>query len=134
MDWMQGLILPLVVGTLLAVIGIILKRFNDRLNEEKKEQEILNRKIDEQNRKREEALQELVMSLKDGVLAILHDRLYQACSHHINCNCISPSEMRNLEKMYRAYSKLGGNGTIKEMYERCMNLPICFKEGEPHEN
>ena len=135
MEWLQGLVLTVVGGTILAVISIVIKRINDKVDCAKKQQVELNQKLAEQNQKREKAFQELVMNLNEGVLAILHDRLYQACSHHLSpeINCISPSEMRNLDKMYKAYAKLGGNGQIKEMYERCMELRICFKEGESHE-
>ena len=132
MEWLQGLVLTVVGGTILAVISIVIKRINDKVDCAKKQQVELNQKLAEQNQKREKAFQELVMNLNEGVLAILHDRLYQACSHYLSpeINCISPSEMRNLDKMYKAYAKLGGNGQIKEMYERCMELTLCFKEGE----
>ncbi len=133
--FVQGFGLPVSVGIVLAIIGIVIKKLNDKVDKAKKQQVELNLKLAEENQKREKAFQELVMNLNEGVLAILHDRLYQACSHYLSpdVNCISPSEMRNLDKMYKAYAKLGGNGQIKEMYERCMELRICFKEGESHE-
>lgn len=62
--------------------------------------------------------------IKNGVLAILHDRLYQACHFHIARNWITTSELNNVEHLYKAYHDLGGNGTGTELYSRCKSLPI----------
>lgn len=61
-------------------------------------------------------------SLEIGVLALLHDRVYQACKHHIDAGEISVEDLRNLEHLYRAYAGMGGNGTCKELYERVCDL------------
>jgi len=62
--------------------------------------------------------------LKEGVLAILHDRLYQECSFLIAQEHITAEGLRNLEYLYRSYHALGGNGTGTELYLRCKKLPI----------
>ena len=62
--------------------------------------------------------------LKEGVLAILHDRLYQACRHYIREGDIDVEGMKNIEYLYRSYHDLGGNGTGTELYERVKKLPI----------
>ena len=62
--------------------------------------------------------------IKDGMLAILHDRLYQACHFHIARGWITSSELNNIEHLYNAYHNLGGNGTGTELYNRCKALPI----------
>lgn len=63
-------------------------------------------------------------SLELGVLAILHDRLWLACTYYIKNDCITAEEMKNLEYLYKGYAGLGGNGTGKELYERCKKLRI----------
>lgn len=63
-------------------------------------------------------------AIKDGVVAILHDRLFQSGMCYLNKGEISVSEMENLECLYVAYHKLGGNGTGTEIYERVQNLKI----------
>lgn len=63
-------------------------------------------------------------SLEIGVLALLHDRVYQACKYHIDQDEISIEDMKNLEHLYRAYSGMGGNGTCKELFERVCDLKI----------
>ncbi len=63
-------------------------------------------------------------ALKEGLIAILHDRLFQSCMYFLNKEEITLSELKNIERMYKAYHKLGGNGTGTELYERVMELPL----------
>lgn len=59
-----------------------------------------------------------------AILAILHDRLFQACQYHLRVGEISAEELKNLEHLYENYHKLGGNGTGTELYNRCLELPL----------
>ena len=63
-------------------------------------------------------------ALLDGVLAILHDRIYQACQHYLALGYIDASGLKNLEYLYKSYHTLGGNGTGTELYNRAKALPI----------
>lgn len=63
-------------------------------------------------------------AVKTGLLAILHDRLYQACLHFISQGWIDDDGLKNLEYLYRSYHALGGNGTGTELYNRAKSLPI----------
>lgn len=63
-------------------------------------------------------------AVKTGLLAILHDRLYQACLHYISQGWIDDDGMKNLEYLYRSYHALGGNGTGTELYNRAKALPL----------
>ncbi len=67
-------------------------------------------------------------AIKDGVLAILHDRLFQAGKFYIAQGRITLDELKNVEYLYRSYHELGGNGTGTEIWERIKDLPL--KEGE----
>lgn len=67
-------------------------------------------------------------ALEEGVKALLHDRLCEACTCVLNKNKATVSEIENIEFLYRPYAALGGNGTAKQLYERVSNLPI---ESEP---
>lgn len=62
--------------------------------------------------------------LREGILALLHDRLYTACSFFIDRGWCSVDDRENLECMYKPYKALGGNGTGEHLYHRCMELPI----------
>jgi len=61
--------------------------------------------------------------IKDGLLAILHDRLYQSCMYFIGRGEITVSALKNLEYLYEGYHTLGGNGTGTELYNTCKTLP-----------
>lgn len=63
-------------------------------------------------------------AIKAGMLAILHDRLYQACTYYMAQGYIDAAGLKNLEYIYRAYHSLGGNGTGTELYNRTKSLPI----------
>lgn len=62
--------------------------------------------------------------MKEGILAILHDRLYQACRFYIQRGHVDIESMKNIEYLYESYHDLGGNGTGTELYNRVKALPI----------
>lgn len=62
--------------------------------------------------------------MKEGILAILHDRLYQACRFYLAQEHIDVDSMKNIEYLYTSYHDLGGNGTGTELYNRVKALPI----------
>lgn len=62
--------------------------------------------------------------LKAGMLALLHDRLYELCSFYIARGYCDVGDRHNLECMYKPYKALGGNGTGENLYIRCMDLPL----------
>ena len=63
-------------------------------------------------------------TIKDGLLAIMHDRLYQSCTYYIKQGHIDMGGLKNLEYLYKSYHALGGNGTGTELYNRAKALPI----------
>lgn len=72
-------------------------------------------------------------AIKTGMIAILHDRLFQACNYHLSLGYIplnrAEETLDNLKIMYSAYHDLGGNGTGTKIYNRVVELPIK-NEGE----
>lgn len=62
--------------------------------------------------------------IKEGVLAILHNKIYTLGKQYINQGHISLEDMKDFEYLYDAYHNLGGNGTGTEIYERVKDLPI----------
>lgn len=60
---------------------------------------------------------------KKMLLGLGHDVLYQRLSHYIERGYIEVSELDNVEYVFRPYLGLGGNGTIKVLYEQVMQLP-----------
>ena len=59
-----------------------------------------------------------------GLLAILHDKVFQSCMCFINKGSISCDELENLEYLYKGYSGLGGNGTCETLMNKVRQLQI----------
>lgn len=76
-------------------------------------------------------------ALKQAMLAMLHDRLYQACTYYITIGYIPIEKaeeiMDNLKMIYEAYHALGGNGTGTEIYTRFKALPMKSEKEESHD-
>lgn len=60
---------------------------------------------------------------KKMLLGLGHDVLYQRLSHYIERGYIELSELDNVEYVFRPYLGLGGNGTIKVLYDEVCKLP-----------
>jgi hypothetical protein len=73
-------------------------------------------------------------ALKQAMIAMLHDRLYQSCTYYITLGYIPIEKaeeiMGNLKLIYEAYHALGGNGTGTEIYLRFKDLPMRSVEKE----
>ena len=61
--------------------------------------------------------------LREGIVALLHDRLYATCSFFIERGYCTLEDRNNLEYLYRPYKELGGNGTGTALYQKCLDLP-----------
>lgn len=63
-------------------------------------------------------------AIEEGVLALLHYRLYTECERFIEAGEITKDDLLNIEHLYEAYHALGGNGTGTELYNRVRKLKI----------
>lgn len=62
--------------------------------------------------------------IKDGVIAILHNKIYTLGKQYIAQEYISVEALDDFEHLYKAYHALGGNGTGTEIYKRVKELPM----------
>ena len=76
------------------------------------------------------AEQAKAQAINAAVLALLHDRLYQACQFYLKRGFCTVGDRDNLEYMFKPYKTLGGNGTGEELYNRCLALPYGQAERE----
>lgn len=58
-----------------------------------------------------------------ATLAMLRDRIAQACRQYQERGSISAYEAYTLQEMYEQYKALGGNGYITAQFERTISLP-----------
>ena len=57
--------------------------------------------------KRVKAQKDETDAVKEGVKSLLHDRLYQACTHYVAQGWIDTESLHNLDYLYNAYHRLG---------------------------
>ena len=71
--------------------------------------------------------------IKEALLALLHDALYDKCTTVLEIGAISPDDYENIETMIKPYEQLGGNGTIHKLWAEVDKLPT-FQGGQENEN
>ena len=99
-DWMKSAIGPVVAAVAAAMTGAV-RHIWKRQKEQAKQQE----------------------AMKDGMLALMHDRIFAIYAECQKKGFASVEDIRNLEYLYRPYHALGGNGTGTELYERVKKMP-----------
>lgn len=60
--------------------------------------------------------------IKEGVKALLHERIIEKCDHYINIGKVSMEEIEELEYLNEPYKALGGNGTVKAAMHKVHEL------------
>lgn len=74
-------------------------------------------------KEQEEKTEESGEATNAALMALLHDRIYELAERCIVRGSISFDEFDNLTYLFTPYEKLGGNGTGKDLYAKCKNLP-----------
>lgn len=69
-----------------------------------------------------------IMALRNGIKALLHDRIIQKCEYHIKNNHINADDLGELEYLNKPYKALGGNGTVEVMLRAVHKLPKQVQE------
>ena len=83
----------------------------------------LSKRIEEVSDRQEIKILEM-NAMSYGLLALLHDNVFQSCMYFINKGSISCDELENLEYLYKGYSRLGGNGTCETLMNKVRLLQI----------
>lgn len=108
---------------LTGIIGILLKNVDGSI----KDQKSFAKKEREDKDKEYKAI-------RDGVVSLLRDRLYQACFYFLDKGEITDDDRENVDHMYKAYSGLGGDGTGTELWHRTMSLKIVDHYSDDKKN
>lgn len=69
-----------------------------------------------------------IMALRNGIKALLRDRIIQKCEYHIRNNRINADDLEELEYLNKPYKALGGNGTVEVMLRTVHKLPKQVQE------
>lgn len=71
-----------------------------------------------------------IVALFAGVRSLLRKEIIDYYNHYMDLGYIPIFAMENVIDMYRAYHRLGGNGTITKIVEELKELSSYQKEGE----
>lgn len=66
-------------------------------------------------------------------LVILHDLIYRYCKKAIVRGYTLFDEFDNITALFNVYSKIGGNGTAKKLYDEYCTLPKKYQFTEEKE-
>lgn len=77
-------------------------------------------KMHEKSKEREKLEQE---AIRNGIRAVLRDRIVQAYNHFSRQGKIKIEELGNISNMYVAYHNLGGNGVVTSIYNKVLKIP-----------
>ena len=66
-------------------------------------------------------------AMEDALRALLRDRILHSCRSYLAQGQISMTDLEVLKGMFEAYSALGGNGVIHELYNRTAKLKIIVE-------
>lgn len=115
MNLYQWLCLLGVQGVIVAILSIVVNKIAKKVE-----------KNNEQNRTETSAI-------KEGVKALLRDRLLQGYKHYINdVGFADESDRANMENIYKQFKGLHGNGDMRDLRKTFRRLPFV-KGGVPTE-
>jgi len=72
----------------------------------------------------EKKRQEEQEAMKDGIKAMLRDRIYHSCRFHMSNGFITTSDLEVLESLNDSYKKLHGNGIAEKLMQQAHQLTI----------
>lgn len=69
-------------------------------------------------------------AIADGMQALLRDRILQAYNHYMEKGFYPIYARENVDKMVCQYTKLKGNGVVKDLVIQLHELPISLDESK----
>lgn len=73
---------------------------------------------------RQRDIREKQRAVENGVQALLRNELVRRYREYESKGEITILDKENMEHMFTEYRNLGGNGTVAQMYEEILTLPI----------
>lgn len=86
------------------------------------------KKREEEKEKEERERREEYNAIRQGIRAVLRDRILQAYNHFRKVGVVTVAQQENVSNMYTAYHNLGGNGVITKVYMKFMEIPHAKEE------
>lgn len=111
-EWITAHALEALYGIISAGMLAGIKVVSGKLKKLKADNEAQRAQMDAENK-----------AMKEGLQALLRDRVISSYDKYIAREYILVRELENVEAMYSAYHALGGNGTITRLVEELRRLP-----------
>lgn len=73
---------------------------------------------------REKADEKRSKALENAMVAMMRDRIFQACRYHMSNGFITTGDLEVLNAMYESYHDLGGDQIATELVHRVNKLDI----------
>lgn len=93
-----------------------LHRKDDARDKERERRKVAER-IEREKRDKESRM------IRNGITAVLRDRIVQAYTYYESKGFLPLNERENIYLMYTAYHDLGGNGLVTQLYNELQELP-----------
>lgn len=116
-EWILQYWIQVLFGLMVSIGGVLCKLVAKKYKIHQEEQ-----KVRLKSQEDEQAI------IKQGVLGLLHNSLFQECKLLLKEGEMTENDFNNIESLYSAYSSLGGNGTGTQLYNRVKKLE--FKDNE----
>lgn len=84
---------------------------------------LLKSKLDESKKQNEEK-ENRYSTIENAVQSLLRDRLIDKYRHYKTTGEMTILDKENIDHLYNEYINLGGNGTVKELFEDLHNIEI----------
>ncbi len=73
---------------------------------------------------REKADEKRSKAIENAMVAMMRDRIFQACRYHMNNGFVTTGDLEVLNAMYESYHDLGGDQIATELVHRVNKLDI----------
>lgn len=126
-EFYMQFILSLFSIVMTALVGYWVKRISDREAERRRDASQREKELRVAELKRKEEF----AAIKDGLVALLRDKIIQSDVKFTEQGSIARiSQKDNIQMLYASYHRLGGNGIVTQSYKHIMDMPIS--DGEAH--
>lgn len=113
-------ILSLFSIVMTALVGYWVKRISGREAERRRDAVRHANELHVAELKRKEEFE----AIKDGLVALLRDKIIQSDVSFTESGVVKISQKDNIQMLYESYHRLGGNGIVTQSYKHIMGMPL----------
>lgn len=116
-EWIVKYWVEWAFGAVITVLGFLIKGLYARVKKERLAREELAMKAAAETE-----------ALKSGMRSLLRRNIVEDCKRAMREGYCDEDSRDTISQMYNAYHALGGNGTVKDIWETAKHLPLELME------